>query len=287
MFGRHLLRSFRSAWGGRGFGNNRNGSHERVRQPGFLRRGVAAAALGGAAGAGQLVLNLARNPWGSRLVAGVVSGSAATAAWHWRDENEAVAFETAEIPWVQDIAAQPGMREMLVPGQMLRKHPVGQLLTEDDHLFETMRKSDQVREFRCFYHPEDRKFYSVVMLGKDVCGYPSTVHGGLTAAIVDETFGGLYTALLTTGNLGATLPGLTARLELDYKKKIPSGTVLLVTAELESVETRKVWMKATVSDGSRSTFATGRALFVAPNIGRQLASMFNWKQGSSRQPVAA
>jgi hypothetical protein len=40
------------------------------------------------------------------------------------------------------------------------------------------------------------------------------VHGGLTAAIVDESFGGLYTALLTTGSLGATLPGLTARLEL-------------------------------------------------------------------------
>jgi hypothetical protein len=79
-------------------------------------------------------MNLARNPWGGRLVAGVVSGSAATAAWHWRDENEAVAFETAEIPWVQELAAQPGMREMLVPGQMLRKHPVGQLLTEDDHL---------------------------------------------------------------------------------------------------------------------------------------------------------
>lgn len=32
--------------------------------------------------------------------------------------------------------------------------------------FETMRKSDQVREFRCFYHPETTKFYSVVMLGK-------------------------------------------------------------------------------------------------------------------------
>lgn len=132
------------------------------------------------------------------------------------------------------------------------------------------------------HHPS-----GVLLPFRDVCGYPSTVHGGLTAAIVDETFGGLYTALLTTGNLGATLPGLTARLELDYKKKIPSGTVLLVTAELESVEPRKVWMKATVSDGSRATFATGRALFVAPNIGRQLASMFNWKQGSSRQPVAA
>jgi hypothetical protein len=29
-----------------------------------------------------------------------------------------------------------------------------------------MRKSDQVREFRCFYNSEQRKFYSVVMLGK-------------------------------------------------------------------------------------------------------------------------
>jgi hypothetical protein len=136
MFGRSFLRNFRSAWGGRGFGNgNRQGpAQERIQHAEFLRRGVTAAALGGAGAAGQLVMNLARNPWGGRLVAGVVSGSAATAAWHWRDENEAVAFETAEIPWVQELAAQPGMREMLVPGQMLRKHPVGQLLTEDDHL---------------------------------------------------------------------------------------------------------------------------------------------------------
>lgn len=44
------------------------------------------------------------------------------------------------------------------------------------------------------------------------------MHGGLTAAIIDETLGGLYTSLLTSGNLGMTLPGLTARLEVDYKK---------------------------------------------------------------------
>lgn len=130
------------------------------------------------------------------------------------------------------------------------------------------------------------------MLGlscRDVCGYPSTVHGGLTAAIVDETFGGLYTALLTTGNLGATLPGLTARLELDYKQKISAGTVLLVTTELETIEPRKVWMKATVTDGGSHTFVQGRALFVAPNIGKQFARLFKWKDGLAKQlqPSAA
>lgn len=253
-------------------------------------RNISAAAAAGAGAAGGAIGFLARAAWHSRFALGVAGGAAGTAAWKWREDQDNVGpFETQEIAWVQELAGQPGMKEMLVPGQMLRKHPVGQLLTEDDHLFETMRRSEQVKEFRCFYNTQTRKFYSVVMLGKDVCGYPSTVHGGLTAAIVDETFGGLYTALLTTGSLGATLPGLTARLELDYKKKISAGTVLLVTTELETIEPRKVWMKATVTDGGKNTFVQGRALFVAPNIGKQFAGLFKWKDGLAKQlqPAAA
>jgi hypothetical protein len=73
--------------------------------------------------------------------------------------------------------------------------------------FETMIRSEQIKEFRCFYDPAGLRFHSVVVLGKEVCGYPATVHGGLTAAIIDETLGGLYTALLTSGNLGLRMPG--------------------------------------------------------------------------------
>lgn len=32
-------------------------------------------------------------------------------------------------------------------------------------------------------------------LGREVCGFPRIVHGGLTAAIIDESFGGLLFAL--------------------------------------------------------------------------------------------
>lgn len=110
----------------------------------------------------------------------------------------------------------------------------------------------------------------MVVLGKEVCGYPSTVHGGLTAAIVDETLGGLYTALLTSGGLGLRMPGLTARLELDYKKRIAAPAVIHVSTEVESVEPRKVWMRAAVRDGDGNTYATARALFVAPNVLKQL-----------------
>ncbi|KIY93862.1 hypothetical protein MNEG_14098 [Monoraphidium neglectum] len=66
------------------------------------------------------------------------------------------------------------------------------------------------------------------------------------------------------------MPGLTARLELDYKRRIAAPAVLHVATEVESVEPRKVWMRATVRDGDGVTYATGRALFVAPNIMKQL-----------------
>jgi acyl-CoA thioesterase FadM len=98
---------------------------------------------------------------------------------------------------------------------------------------------------------------------------------------MDETLGGLYTCLLTSGHLGVRLPGLTARLEVDYKKKIPAGTTLLVSTEVESVVDRKVWMKATVSDGQGAVFATGRALFVSPNVTKHLARLGNWKENVS------
>lgn len=47
-------------------------------------------------------------------------------------------------------------------------------------------------------------------------------------------------------------------------QRIPAGTVILCTTEVERIDDRKVWMKATVSDGKRTVYATGRALFVAP-----------------------
>jgi acyl-coenzyme A thioesterase PaaI-like protein len=131
-----------------------------------------------------------------------------------------------------------------------------------------MLASRQIKEFRCFYDAGGRQFHSAVQLGRDVCGYPSTVHGGLTAAIVDETFGGLYTCLLASGALGITLPALTARLEVDYSARIPNGTALLCTASVESVEGRKVWMRASVSDGGDNVYASARALFVAPQPGK-------------------
>ena len=68
--------------------------------------------------------------------------------------------------------------------------------------FEAMIQSGQIVELRCFYDHEEKEFHSVVQLGRDVCGFPQTVHGGLTAAIMDETLGGLGVSLWRSGAIG-------------------------------------------------------------------------------------
>ncbi len=84
------------------------------------------------------------------------------------------------------------------------------------------------------------------------------MHGGLTAAIMDETFGGLGVCLWRTGALGCRPPAYTARLEVDYKKKIPAGSVIMCSTQLEKIENGRK-----VSGGARcENFDVQPVLFV-------------------------
>jgi len=88
--------------------------------------------------------------------------------------------------------------------------------------------------------------------------------------------------LWTSGVLGFITPGLTARLEIDYRKKLRSDTVILCTTDVESIEGRKVWMRAHVSDGlTGEECASGRALFVAPRWSRVVSGLLRLPHGAN------
>mmetsp|Transcript_32245 Transcript_32245/g.71351 ORF Transcript_32245/g.71351 Transcript_32245/m.71351 type:complete len:278 (+) Transcript_32245:89-922(+) len=250
----------------------------RAKQPQLHNTCSTAAAAGAAAAVGPLIE--ATKNVALRVGSAMVLGGGAVMAWSQNPANEMEkSLSTSSVPWVQQLSQQEQVEEMLNPGQMLRKHPVGKLIVDQDHLFDTMVQSGQIQEFRCFYDYATKQFHSVVQLGKDVCGFPQTVHGGLTAAIVDETFGGLGVCLWKSGALGMRPPAYTARLEVDYKKKIPAGSLILCTTHLEKVEDRKIWMTAEVSNGDGVVYATGKALFVAPKLQNVF---FGWIPGMRR-----
>ena len=117
------------------------------------------------------------------------------------------------------------------------------------------------------------------------------VHGGLTAAIFDEVFGGLLFSLKKDGNIKTSWgPSYTVALEVAYKAKIPAGSTILCTAELESIQGRKMWFQATMRDGpDGKEYATARALFVSPKphkmaldvvkyVGRRVNEVMPWSR---------
>ncbi len=85
-------------------------------------------------------------------------------------------------------------------------------------------------------------------------GPPGHVHGGFVAAILDEVLGA---SQASTGR-----PGMTARLEVQYKAPTPLHTDLVTTGWVERVEGRKIFAKGEVRDGDRVT-ATADGLFIS------------------------
>lgn len=169
--------------------------------------------------------------------------------------------------WVSALSDQPGIITALeIDNDSSHKGPMSA-----DHWFSSLVKHHHVRNLVMLYHSESQQFFSVLTLGKDVCGYPSIVHGGLTAATFDETFGGLLFALKDQRLLPFWGPAFTAQLDISYISRISADRTILCTAEVESIDGRKVWMRAVMSDGPQGkVYATARALFVAPKPHRLL-----------------
>ena len=115
---------------------------------------------------------------------------------------------------------------------------------------------------RVFLDATKKRVYTVWPLGRRVCGHPGIVHGGVTALLLDESFGQAYWAWVASERG----PGFTANLSIDYKAPTPSLTWICATIDLVSVEGRKVKLSATVSDrpgGEGGTiFASASCLFI-------------------------
>ncbi|HYN57638.1 MAG TPA: PaaI family thioesterase [Motilibacterales bacterium] len=91
-------------------------------------------------------------------------------------------------------------------------------------------------------------------------GAPGLAHGGLLTAAVDEVLGALNWLLMR--------PAVTARLETNFVRPVPVGSVLDLQARITGVEGRKVYTAAIGRLGPDGPIAvTASALFIQVEIG--------------------
>jgi len=93
-----------------------------------------------------------------------------------------------------------------------------------------------------------------VTLGPAHEGAPGRAHGGMVAAIIDETMG-LCLGIINT-------PAFTGRLTITYRNPTPLGVELTGTARVVEQQGRKILMTAEIKAGDQ-LIAEGDALFIA------------------------
>jgi acyl-coenzyme A thioesterase PaaI-like protein len=119
-----------------------------------------------------------------------------------------------------------------------------------------------------FISPDRQRIVAFVECGDATCGHPKFVHGGCSAALVDDACGSLFFAS-GIGN------GFTAKLETNYRRPMPTHTRVAIKGHVRSVEGRKVWIDAEVVNASddREKYIDASALFVTKKVDSQPVSL--------------
>ncbi len=174
------------------------------------------------------------------------------------EHEEEVNEHILNHPLAVSLRAQPGMVEsrphMRIPAGM-RPHNLTAGVLAGEGRIEVPPLS---------FNDNDAELPSMIQLmhfGKDVCGHPGLVHGGMLATMLDE---GLARACFPV------LPnkiGVTASLKIDYRVPCPAGSYVVLKAYTQKVEGRKAWVKGWIEllgeeEGTGTKVVEAEALFI-------------------------
>ena len=134
---------------------------------------------------------------------------------------------------------------------------------EDKHaIFDLLLGNKMIEKYEVYKRPVGSTDENVVIahiaFGEHLDGHPGIVHGGILSLMFDDLLGfGFY-------SLGIQM-AFTANLNVDYRTPVPAGTRVLVAAQLESREGRKLFWKAQMTSLDKKTlYAEATSLYIIP-----------------------
>jgi acyl-coenzyme A thioesterase PaaI-like protein len=201
-----------------------------------------------------------------------------------QEQSSVPVHSARDAPWYATVSENPDHTKILDAATLLQSdHP----FLEDDHMFSAFLARGIINDIEGYYNKGAKEFNAVVALGKDVSGYAGIVHGGLTAAIFDEVFGGLLFCTKTRHlklNLLDYIPSFTVNLEVNYQRRISAGSTVLCRAWVDRIEGRKLFMRAELRDGPEGkVYAESKAIFVRPRLTSLFADLWSFLMGGRKE----
>lgn len=108
---------------------------------------------------------------------------------------------------------------------------------------------------------EEPHFVTFCQLESGVSGYVNTTHGGVLAALLDETLGlcaETYRVFVSDEQEHL----LTARLDVSYHSPVPTPSVIVIKTWVKKKEDRKWFLEAHILDHEGSLKVTAKSLYI-------------------------
>ncbi len=118
-------------------------------------------------------------------------------------------------------------------------------------------------------HQEGDEVHATLQPRPEYQGYPDVLHGGISAAALDEVMG--YAAILLAGIWAAT-----ATMELRYRDRVPTGAALRLVAGLRDARGRRVraWARLLLPDGRVGVEASGLLVALPEPIASRARALY-------------
>ena len=166
------------------------------------------------------------------------------------------------VPWCAKLLAEPNV---VVVATNIRQRKE----TTMDELFAvTLNTERTIRSWLTFYKrpvpgaTSLDELYSLVSVGPGVSSHADLVAGGILASILDECMGNLHMMNRSLGFTDAKGFMVTANLNVNYLKVVPTPGDYLVTATLGEVKGRKYYFGGSIKSGEGTLLATAETMWL-------------------------
>ena len=166
------------------------------------------------------------------------------------------------IPWCAKLLAEADFVIVPTPSRQRKGS------TEDELVAVTLKTEKTIRSWLTFYKRPAAdttrvdEVYNLLSLGPGVNGYAHLAAGGIIGVILDECMGILGLVNRSLGFEGAEGFMVTANLNINYLKAVPTPGIYVATATLREVKGRKCYFEASIKSEEGTALATAESLWV-------------------------
>lgn len=110
-------------------------------------------------------------------------------------------------------------------------------------LYSCLLDDNRIKRYEVYKHKHHEEILCIVDFGEAVVGWPEIVHGGISALLIDNTFGWLLFAYHKPMSV-------TANLHLDYRSPVRSNSTSILRVKIDHAEGRKLHMTGSLIEAS-------------------------------------